>query len=291
MGFNPEEWSRHLCDYGSMINRMASWDEPAKAHLLDRFSDDLEQSLRRIQSFEHALALQDKGEIPDLGAALPVRAVTLRAATGAEFVVAAQGEMYVHPGWNASGDSFENREFSPDADFTVYAGETKGSDGLVEAVEELGNAVGFGDPFDITDESGSRFRRWRAKASSSVQTESTRSVAYALELAALGIRQAEVSAMLADSAETLCRCIGDQEVGIARMESVLVLKYPIDGRSAIIIRQLSVAEILVFQRFPEIESKPTKVLDALATALSSDPNDLTLERLMGDTPEDPGEST
>jgi hypothetical protein len=283
MGFNADEWSERLCSRAYLIRELADWDSPAKAHILGQFGDGLESCRYRVELFEEALRRQDESPIPDLVAYLPSPyreyAATTRAEDVAEYCVVLRADITTHPRWGELADE-RLRDAGAEATFTVYVPDSAESDHLVRAVEQLGRPMGYGDPFDALDERGSRWRRWRAKANAALQTETADKVAYALELAALRMRQAEVSATLATAAESLCRSLGDRELGIARAESVLVLKYPIDGKSAIIIRQLSTPEILVLERYPEIERFPTRVLDALAAALSSDPDDVNIEALL-----------
>lgn len=290
MGFNAREWSERLCRAAARIRELEDSGLPAKVHILVHFADGLEDCLDIVAQFEDALERQGDGPLPDLVAQLPLTyrdyADVTRAEEVAEYCIVLEANVTTHQRWEELADQ-RLRDAGSEATFTIFVRDAARSDDLVRAVEEIGRAMGYGDPFDILDETSSRWRRWRSKAKVALETETAGKIVYAMELAALKMRQAEVSATLATAAESLCRSLKDQDVGIARAESVLVLKYPIEGKSAIIIRQLSTAEILVLERFPEIERVPSRVLDALAAAVCSDPADVNIDAYL----EDPGDDT
>lgn len=284
MGFNAAEWSERICSVAGEISRLQDWGNPAKAEILNHVGGQLERYLWDLESVGRALDNQAE-PIPDLVARLPEAyrdgTVTLRVEEGAKYCVIVRPlAATIHPGWRKLAESRQRGDAGAEATFTIYVENTTGSDDLVAAVEELGQLMGYGDPFDAVDESGSRWRRWRAKAKAAAHTETADAVLYALELAALKMRQAEVAETLAGAAESLCRSLADQAVGIARLESVLVLKYPVGGVSVTHIHHLSTAEILILERFPEIERYPARVLDMLAMAVSSDPEKLDMRALL-----------
>ena len=191
-------------------------------------------------------------------------------------------EEHMHEGWAMLASSAE-LDYASQATFTVYASESRGSDNLVQALEAFAIELGYGEPSLISDENGSRLRRWGSKARAVVDTEAVQKAAYALELAALGERQAGVTESLARAARDVVESLGDQTCAVARAGQILVVKFVRDGQPIIIMRTLSVAELLVLERFPEVERYPERVLDALSVALSLHPDKATLKEILPPT--------
>ncbi len=98
--------------------------------------------------------------------------------------------------------------------------------------------------------------------------------------------------MLAHGAQELLDSLDDQEFAVVRAGRLLVVKYPHDGQSVVVMRVLSPAELRVLERFPEIERSPERVFDALATALTAEEEagPLTLDRTRQQDPSSEGEA-
>jgi hypothetical protein len=119
-----------------------------------------------------------------------------------------------------------------------------------------------------------------------VDSEAIHKAAYALELAALGERQAGVTESLARAARDVVESLGNQDYAVARAGQILAVKFVKDGQRVMLVRTLSVAELLVLEKFPEIERYPERVLDALSTALALDPDSVDLEQILQSRPDE-----
>jgi hypothetical protein len=143
---------------------------------------------------------------------------------------------------------------------------------VLDRVDKLVRALGYGDPIDEEIESGSIFRRYFAsirKGFSSAQVQERASKAErALELLTIDSKQAQVDGQAAAAVQSLVSSLSEIPTACVRVGSILLVKYTsIDG-AVVLVRTLSQAEIRALERFPEIQRRPDKVLDALAFAVA-----------------------
>jgi Domain of unknown function (DUF5753)/Helix-turn-helix domain len=143
---------------------------------------------------------------------------------------------------------------------------------VLSGVDKLVHALGYGDPLDEGIEQGSIFRKYfasiRRGISSSVVQERTIKVERALELLTIDSKQAQVDGQAAAAVQNLVNSLSEVPTACVRVGSILLIKYTgVDG-AVVLVRTLSQVEIRALERFPEIQRKPEKVLEALAFALT-----------------------
>ena len=143
---------------------------------------------------------------------------------------------------------------------------------VLSKVDKLVQALGYGDPFDEEIEQGSIFRKYfasiRRGISSSVVQERTIKAERALELLTIDSKQAQVDGQAAAAVQNLVSSLNEVPTACVRVGSILLIKYiGVDG-AVVLVRTLSQVEIKALEKFPEIQRKPEKVLEALAFALT-----------------------
>jgi Domain of unknown function (DUF5753) len=145
---------------------------------------------------------------------------------------------------------------------------------VIDSVDELVQALGYGDPFDEELEQGSIFRKYfasiqRGLSSSEVQERALKAER-ALELLTIDSKQAQIDGQTAAAVQNLVDSLREVPTACVRVGSILLIKYTrIDG-VVVFVRSLSQVEIRIFEQFPEIQRKPEKALEALAFALAQD---------------------
>jgi hypothetical protein len=150
---------------------------------------------------------------------------------------------------------------------------------VLDRVDKLVRALGYGDPIGEEIESGSIFRKYFAsirRGFSSAQVQERASKAErALELLTIDSKQAQVDGQAAAAVQSLVSSLGEIPTACVRVGSILLVKYAsIDG-AVVLVRTLSQAEIRVLERFPEIQRRPDKVLEALAFAVAQDESSIS----------------
>jgi hypothetical protein len=91
----------------------------------------------------------------------------------------------------------------------------------------------------------------------------------AVQVAGLDKRQAEVDSTQADAVQTLISSLKGIDRACIRVGSVLLVKYPVQGKPVVLVRNLSPREVRALERFPEIQQQPDRVFSALAVALDT----------------------
>ena len=147
---------------------------------------------------------------------------------------------------------------------------------IITAVERFVYALGYGWDGDTQTETGSIFKTWWGKilkglTSSDVQERLARVEAYAETY--LGERISVINSTEAATLKEVVAAIADIPNASIRVGSVLIVKYT--GRNGVVLlsRPLSVLEIRILERYPEIQRDPLKVLELLGNALSMDYDD------------------
>jgi len=143
---------------------------------------------------------------------------------------------------------------------------------VLEEVDQLVQALGYGDPLEETVEAGSIFRRYYSIIRRGVSSVEVRERAIkaerALELLAIDGRQAQVDGQAAAAVQSLVNSLKDVPTACVRIGSILLIKYTkVDG-PVVLVRTLSQVEIRTLEKYPEIQRQPEKTLDALAIALT-----------------------
>ena len=163
---------------------------------------------------------------------------------------------------------------------TVYTSRLEGSDALIDATTALAAEFGItGLKADI-DEIGSRWWRAKQRAKKAIDSELAQKAQHGIETRLLGLPEAQMTETLARATRELADAIKDQDYACSRAGQIMIIKHPYNGQSLVLTRTLSVAEMTVLDRFPEIEKHPEQVLGALATALAMDPEGLTIDKIL-----------
>jgi hypothetical protein len=144
---------------------------------------------------------------------------------------------------------------------------------VLSAVDSFVSEMGYEGPSSVYMRRGSIFRRSIAVVKRGLKSrevaERLLKVERALEIAALDSRQAAVDSQEAEAVARLLASLSEIERACIRAGSILLIKFPGQGgQSVILVRNLSQREIRMFERYPEIQSRPESVLEALGTAMS-----------------------
>lgn len=147
---------------------------------------------------------------------------------------------------------------------------------VVSALDEIALLLGYEEPAEERWSSGSIWRRARTRLRSGITSEEVRrrlvKLERALELAHLDARQAEVDSKTAMAVTQLIASLDAIPQACLLVGSILIVKYH-DGNAPVLYsRNLTQSEIRALEKFPEIQTKPAGVLEALATALANLPS-------------------
>ena len=157
----------------------------------------------------------------------------------------------------------------------VYADPGHGSEpprALLAAVNELAFAVGLAQKGRPEVRSGSWWQRTKAwfrreLSSEEVQTR-LQKAERALELAALGQRQADVDVKLAEATAMIMREMREQNRAVVKVGSLLAVKYHDGVGDVVVIKQLSEVELRAMDHFAGLTARPEKTLELLTLAVA-----------------------
>jgi CspA family cold shock protein len=163
---------------------------------------------------------------------------------------------------------------SGEVNFETYVSSPNALDALrlASAVDVILEDVGFLRPRQIDLRSGSWWRRaasrLRAGVTSEEVVERLQKAERALELAALGERQATVDAKTAEAAATIMREVRDQDRVAVRLGSLLCVKYNDGHGDVLVLKQLTEAERRALDHFGGLTAKPERTLELLSLAVA-----------------------
>ncbi|MET7477637.1 hypothetical protein ABZT17_25165 [Streptomyces sp. NPDC005648] len=145
---------------------------------------------------------------------------------------------------------------------------------VLEGVQELVQAMGYKEVGKPEVRRGSIFRRSRAVAQTGIDEVKSRliKIERGLELAQLELRQAEVNNKESQAVSNLLTALEGTERVCIQVGSVFLVKYVVDGRQIVLVRNLTQLEMHALTRYPEIQTRPEEALQALATAIASMPS-------------------
>jgi hypothetical protein len=106
-------------------------------------------------------------------------------------------------------------------------------------------------------------RAWTFVTSHEVETRLAK-VERAIELATVDRYLAEVDADTAAAVSELLASITDIPEACVNLRSLLIVKYQKPSGPALIVRRLSLDEMLALERYPEILTRPREVMSLLA---------------------------
>jgi hypothetical protein len=111
--------------------------------------------------------------------------------------------------------------------------------------------------------------RVRTGLSSREVTERLEKLEHAGELKILGKQQAEIDAIYAEKLADLMAALEPVPNACVRIGAFMVIKYEGPSGPVILSRTLSFTEVMAMERFPEIQSNPSKALEALAAVVAT----------------------
>lgn len=149
--------------------------------------------------------------------------------------------------------------------------DTKLAQRVLASVDRLVEALGYQQVGDREITKGSFIFRSRAEAKETLDEVKKRlfKVERAFELAQLDLRQAQVDSIQAQSVRDLLAQLEPIDRACIQAGSILVVKFPINEKSAVIIRNLTQVEMRILAEYPEIQNTPEGALAALANAVVS----------------------
>lgn len=143
----------------------------------------------------------------------------------------------------------------------------EGLGSLTRSTQRFANALHFEVADDFPVEEGSIFKRWfvrsRDALSSDEVQERLRKLERAAELQLLDKPQAAVDKDLAAAASELIRAIEHEREAAIQIGSLLILKIANGRNSRVLVRSLSVKQIIALERQPESLKDPRTVLNLL----------------------------
>jgi hypothetical protein len=147
---------------------------------------------------------------------------------------------------------------------------------ILASVDKLAEALGYQQTGDREITSGSFIFRSRAGSKESLDELKKRlfKVERAFELAQIDIRQAQVDSIQAQAVRDLLAQLETVNRACVQIGSLLIVKFTVEDKTAVIIRNLTQAEIRVLAEYPEIQNSPEGALAALATAVVSSRGDV-----------------
>ena len=147
----------------------------------------------------------------------------------------------------------------------------KQAESVFKAVDALASLLGYEIPYDERLDRGSIFRS--AKANLRRGLDSEEALGYraklnqAIDLIAIGERQAKVNSAEAEAFAKVLASLGDIPSACVRVGSMLVVKYMDSHGPIVLVRPLSALELRTLERFPGIQQDPRKAIEKLATAV------------------------
>jgi hypothetical protein len=141
------------------------------------------------------------------------------------------------------------------------------------ALDALGRLIGYDGPHGETIDRGSIFRRAKAKLQPGIDADEAMKLRikleHAVELVAIGERQAKVDQAEAAAFSTALASIADIPSACLIVGSLLIVKF-IDSQGPIVlVRPLSALEMRTLERCPGIQRDPSTALETLATAIAA----------------------
>jgi excisionase family DNA binding protein len=144
---------------------------------------------------------------------------------------------------------------------------------VIDALDDLVRSLGFEDPTDETIEAGSIWRRARVFLGRGLSSKQVRmrlaSLERVIELRHIDKQQAEVDAKTSEALTKLIQSLEHIREACMQAGSILLIKYEHKDVPVLLARQLSHREMWALERFPEIQTRPRDVLQALALASES----------------------
>jgi Helix-turn-helix domain len=145
------------------------------------------------------------------------------------------------------------------------------ADRVTQYTNELAEFLGYLSLADIESHPGSIIRRYRARVvkflSSSALKDRATKVERALEVYTLDIKQAEVDLLAGQVVSNLIASLEDIPSACIKVGSTVLIKNTVGGQSIIKSRQLSQLEMRAWEKYPEIQNEPSKVLESLMLAV------------------------
>jgi hypothetical protein len=140
-------------------------------------------------------------------------------------------------------------------------------------LDELASLLGYEGPHGERTLKGSIWRRalanLRGNTSSDEIQQRLLRVERALELESMDKQQAQVDSKTASAVSQLMSSLADVPQAVVRVGSILLIKYQSDTGTVFLVRSLSQTEIRAMDQFPELQTRPERLLDALALAVEN----------------------
>jgi hypothetical protein len=141
------------------------------------------------------------------------------------------------------------------------------------ALDSLASVLGYEGPYDETVEHGSIIRRAKARLSSGISSEEAlmfrSKIERAIELIAIGERQAKVSQVSADVISRVLESLKETPSACVLVGTIFIVKYQDAHGPIVLIRPLSALELSLLERLPGIQRDPRNAIEMLAAAVMS----------------------
>lgn len=152
---------------------------------------------------------------------------------------------------------------------------------VYRALDQLADVLGYEPPETEETRTGSIYRRARSAVRRVFTSEELASrlvaVERALELRHLDGRQADVDSKEAGAVAQLLKSLEEIPEACLQVGSILLIKVADATGPVLLVRTLSPVEVRTLQRFPEIQMRPSEVLERLATAIAADRGEVKAE--------------
>jgi hypothetical protein len=140
------------------------------------------------------------------------------------------------------------------------------------SIDALARALGAEDIAITELRRGSFWRRSKASIqtglSDTAVQQRLQTLERFIELWQVDPRQADVDQRTSEAFARMINCLENVPRACIRFGSLLIVKYPDVTGHVLLCRQLSQSEIWAFEKYPELQSRPETVLNALALAVS-----------------------
>jgi hypothetical protein len=177
-------------------------------------------------------------------------------------------------GMNPSRSTLDGNDPALEADFDIYLDTDDPAEAyrVVEAVDKLGELLGYDEPHEVDIRSGSFIRRAKARAvqlfSSGELWTRLYKVERAIELVALDSHQASFDSKEAEAVSALLQSLENIPQACIRLGSIFLVKFQDERGPVLLVRNLSQLEMRALKKYPEIQTEPRKALEALSTAVA-----------------------